>query len=365
LVAVPGSSPVQKYVFYNKEGGADPPNAVTCSEAHGYGMLISVFMAGYDPRAKADFNALYRFYKAHPSGIEPSLMAWQQVKVGGKIVNAPDGADSATDGDLDIAYALLLADKQWGSGGSINYKQAAIASMRGTMRKVVNQPEWILKLGDWASNGSAKYGKATRTSDFMLNHLRVFAAADPAYAGKWNAVFRKTCSIVNHQYTDGGSSDTGLMPDFMRKAANGEYVPAAANFLESRHDGDYYYNACRTPWRLAMDYLLTGDTSIKDQLMTLNEWIEAKAKAKPGNIRAGYYVKNGPNGQSFVNYGELCFECPFAVSAMMSPEFQPWLNALWSSMTQNHPIASEDYYGNTLKMLVMITVSGNWWTPAD
>ena len=32
----------------------------------------------------------------------------------------PGGTDSAFDGDCDIAYALLLADAQWGSAGAID-----------------------------------------------------------------------------------------------------------------------------------------------------------------------------------------------------------------------------------------------------
>ena len=41
---------------------------------------------------------------------------------GGCKFPTPDGKSySATDGDLDIAFGLLLADKQWGSAGAINY----------------------------------------------------------------------------------------------------------------------------------------------------------------------------------------------------------------------------------------------------
>ena len=39
-----------------------------------------------------------------------------------------DHTGSATDGDMDIAYSLLLADNLWGSHGKINYKEEAIRS---------------------------------------------------------------------------------------------------------------------------------------------------------------------------------------------------------------------------------------------
>ena len=49
------------------------------SEGQGYGMLITAIMAGYDPDAQTYFDGLYAFYKAHPSSINPRLMAWKQI----------------------------------------------------------------------------------------------------------------------------------------------------------------------------------------------------------------------------------------------------------------------------------------------
>ena len=45
-------------------------------------------------------------------------MAWQQAIINDEIVDV-NGVDSALDGDMDIAYSLLLADKQWGSDGRL------------------------------------------------------------------------------------------------------------------------------------------------------------------------------------------------------------------------------------------------------
>ena len=95
---------------------------LTVSEAHGYGMLLAALMAGHDPaRADRSSTACTRYFRDHPSGITPSLMAWYQ----NKSCENVEGTDSASDGDLDIAYALLLADKQWGSCGAIDYRGEA------------------------------------------------------------------------------------------------------------------------------------------------------------------------------------------------------------------------------------------------
>ena len=58
----------------------------------------------------------------------------------------------------------------------------------------------------------------------------------------------------------------------------------------------------------------------------------------------------------------LAFVAPFAVAATVSSENQQWLNTLWRVVAQT-PLEASDYYGNTIKLLSMIVVSGNWWAP--
>lgn len=349
----------QYYVFYNREGYSYPPEAVSSSEGHGYGMLTTVLMAGYDPDAKTYFDGLYRFYKAHPSVIDPALMAWQQVKDSkGNIIDNPDGGnDSATDGDMDIAYALLLADKQWGSSGSINYKAEGKKVIKAIMNKEVHKTEWTLKLGDWASDSHSKYGKATRPSDFMLSHLKAFQTASGD--ANWSKVIDKTYSVINTMYKT-YSPSAGLLPDFVVK--NGStYEPAPAKFLDNEPTANTYnYNSCRTPWRITIDNLLTGDKRALDQLKTMNKWIKNKTGGKVKNIKAGYDLKG--NVLKNNNYNDMAFTAPFAVSAMIDSSNQDWLNNLWKAMASSKT-ADGAYFDNSIRLLVMITVSGNWWTP--
>ena len=76
-------------------------------------------MAGADPSAKNTYDGLFNFYKDHRNK-HGYLMAWSQDKNCKSI-----DPSSATDGDMDIAYSLLLADKQWGSNGAVNYLEEA------------------------------------------------------------------------------------------------------------------------------------------------------------------------------------------------------------------------------------------------
>ena len=112
------------------EGGS-APDSITVSEAHGYGMLALALMAGADPEAQTAFNGMYHYRADHPARSSPHLMAWNQVEGCGNAGEEHGGDNSATDGDLDIAYALLLADKAWGSDGRIDYRAGRARHDRG------------------------------------------------------------------------------------------------------------------------------------------------------------------------------------------------------------------------------------------
>src|SRR5438067_10283945 len=68
----------QLYVASNLEGQNDDPKTIAVSEGHGYGMVITALMAGHDANAHAQFDQLYAFFRAHPSGLTPNLMSWRQ-----------------------------------------------------------------------------------------------------------------------------------------------------------------------------------------------------------------------------------------------------------------------------------------------
>ena len=363
LVDVAAASPRQSYVFYTRESNSTGTSgAVSCSEGQGYGMLLAAYLAGADANAREDFDALSRFYDSHRSRIEPALMGWQQVQQGSQVVNNPSGGnDSATDGDLDIAYAFLVADNQWGSTGAIDYRAKGLAMLRGVSHGLLATGDKHLRLGDWVTEGDAKYGPATRTSDFFLGHLKAFESFDGTLG--FSQARATTVAIASAQMTSGGRAATGLLPDFMTKAS-GTWAPVASGFLEGTHDGDYHYNACRTPWRLGTYELSTGDLAMHAGLTNLNAFIRRSAGDNPHNVRAGYRVGSGTPGQSYANYEDLSFTAPFLVSAAIDAQNQGWMNALWDTVAEGSPTSSDVYFGNSIRMISVLVASGNWWSPA-
>src|SRR5205823_12728990 len=128
-------------------------------------------------------------------------------------------------------------------------------------------------------------------------------------------VYDRVSATVNYQFAN-GSATTGLLPDFMVQSGS-NFVPVTGKYLESTHDGDFSYNACRTPWRLAMSYIVDGRTDLLASQQATASWIRAATGGVPTKIRAGYYVRNGTNGNAFATWDDLAFTAPMAVNAML------------------------------------------------
>ncbi|MET9348243.1 glycosyl hydrolase family 8 [Streptomyces termitum] len=319
------------------------------AEAQGYGMVIAATMAGADPDAKKIFDGLVKWKIDHPSSVNPDLLAAEQ-DVNCRSVN---GGDGATDGDMDVAYGLLLADKQWGSAGTYDYKALALKHIAAIKKDEVNPTTKLLKLGDWTSSGDQYYW-LSRTSDWMVDHFRAFRAASGD--STWDAV--RTAhqnQIANLQSTYAAS--TGLLPDFVVNT-NTTPKPAPGQVLEDPNDGQYWWNACRTPWRIAADAVTSGDAKSLAAARKLNGWIKTKTGGDPNKIAIGYKL----NGTQISSGSEAAFFAPFAVAAATDPGSQAWLDSLWNKMVAT-PIDNSSYFSASIQLQVMITVSGNHWVP--
>src|SRR6185312_15859440 len=106
----------------------------TVSEGIGYGMLIGVFM-----NDQSMFDALWSFAKGHNDG--HGLMTW--CIPGGS--GSCSGGGAATDGDEDMAYALLMASQQWPSKAS--YVSDATALINAILQYEVDGSN-VVKPGD-------------------------------------------------------------------------------------------------------------------------------------------------------------------------------------------------------------------------
>lgn len=336
----------QYYVWV--EGSVETNECV--SEGQGYGMIIMALMAGYDKESQKIYDGLYRYFKAHPSKRSPYLMAWAQTET----LEDVDGS-SAADGDIDIAYSLLLANAQWGSNGAINYLQEAQLAIEALKEQEINTETYSVLLSNAVVPQSGDYYD-TRCSDFMPAHFKAFGKA--THDNFWNKVADTNYDLfkfLQHQY----SPAAGLVPDFVEHV-NKNLGAARPNYLESKYDGAYNYNACRVPWRIATDFIINGDGRSKQFVEKINKWLRKKTGNNPANICAGYTLEGDALANR--NFEAMSFIASFSVGAMVDFNNQEWLNKLWDYIF-NFDIDQFDYYGNTIKMITLIILSGNYWAP--
>jgi endo-1,4-beta-D-glucanase Y len=323
------------------------------AEAQGYGLEIFALMAGADPDAQASFDSVLKFVLAHPSSITPGLLAAEQ----DSSCKSVNGSDSATDGDLAVAYGLLLADRQWGSAGTYNYKGLAVSRINAIKAGEINPTTHLPLLGDWSSPGD-KYYNSTRPSDFMIDHFRAFKAATGD--ATWDQVIAATSGLVTAQQNTYAPA-TGLIADFIVSTNTTSPKPAAANFLEGSTDGQYSYNSVRVPWHLGADGAVFANAASKAQSQRLTAWIKAKVGNDPTKVRAGYKL----DGTTAVSYLDPEFVATLGPAAMNDASNQAWLDAVWNYTAAAATGSGIDtYYGSSLILQSMIVMSGNFWNPA-
>ena len=325
--------------FYVRMKGVGPgvQNTVTTSEAHGYGMIIFALMSDLDGEAKRHFDGMYDLFDRNRSKINPANMSWTIASAGGQ------RSTSATDGDMDVAYALLLAHVKWGSKGQVDYLKQALRTIESGIKAGDFSPSGRTKLGDWDRD---KWN--TRASDWMPGHFRAYRkyTEDPFWDRASSTVYELIAKIQKEH-----SPVTGLMPDFI---IGQEALPAPKNYLKEGTEG-FSWNACRFPLRIALDYAHYGSSDSKRALIPILDWVIAATGGDPRRIMAGYFL----NGRPQVSYSEAAFTAPLVAAAMIDRKYQAFINAGWDAISEMR----SDYYNDSLTLLSLLAISGLWTKP--
>ena len=315
-----------KGTFVNTGTQEDP---VALSESQGYGMLITLLAAQKGYTKEDQFMRLFHYYKANRISEQNTLMKWQQKK-------SPNGWSSvdqnnATDGDLDIAYALIQADKLWPDSFE-QYGLAAQQLLASIKAHNYSEKTGLLTVGNWATVDS-KAETMIRTSDMIPHYFETFAAytKDPFWT-KWEAHTTKALTQMSQQ------TSTGLLPDFAWVTAS-SITPLKPNEIAGKNDGDYAYNAARVPLRLA-------DSDKPEVKKTLDKMLMFFEKQPV--IYGGYTLK----GKPLVKNQSNSFSAPILYATKGDKNF----SNLYASQRWifNYAIVGKDYYGDTLKVLVLL-----------
>jgi endo-1,4-beta-D-glucanase Y len=326
----------------------------TQSEGHGYGMLTFALMAGHDPDAKKIFDSLDRVRKAFPSSSDPRLMSWALPETGDTTLKSQP---PATDGDQDMAYALLLAYDQWGDEPHNHYLAEASSVIAGMEDKYITSGSGAyfprLNIGDPNHLGSvAPESKPflTRPSDYMVDHFRAFHAATGHAV--WTDLEKGSLGILDQVK----NPSTGLVPDFV--VADPPQPSTTGTGDEDLCYACFDYNSCRVPWRQAVAVAHYGVAGSRALLGTMVKWASAKFAGDPTLFTAGFQLDGTP--EPGVDYTDAAFTSPIAAAGIATAD-QTWVDNGWAAMKD---VGGDDYYGGSITLLSMLLVSGNWWLPS-
>lgn len=249
---------------------------IALSEGQGYGMYISALAAKRGWGSQKHFAKLNNFYLKYRETIDQkktALMSWRIVEKNGQW--RTDKKNSATDGDLFIAQALLMASKQWKNS---NYKKEAKVLLQDILRYEYNFGTGTLTVGNWADYKS-KYYNIMRTSDVMPVFFDNFyqATGDSRWLKIKNTMLERLNQLSEQH-------KTGLVPDFAWVSATNA-KPVKAKTVATENDGNYSVNACRVPMMLA---------NCQDSLARKILKKMMKFFSKQQTLTAGYTLKGKP-----------------------------------------------------------------------
>lgn len=308
----------------------DAPNEnQTVSEGIAYGMLLSVFA-----NDKELFDGLWLFYQDHSNN--NGVMHWR--------INGCDeviGQNGATDAELDAAYALIVADKRWGNTGTVNYKNAATSLISIIKSHEVEASTHVLKPGDAWGGASV-----TNPSYFTPGYFRVFGTYtnDETF---WNTVVSKSYTILNANLSQ-NNAVYNLVSDWCN--AEGNYASDASGYYNQGKS--YYYDAARTPWRIATDYIWYEDASALNYTNLCIDFVNAEGgfdKIYPGYSQAGVAINT--------TYKDATFTGAYANAAMSSSN-QNFVNDGYDELKSQ---TTDAYFGATLRVIYMYFMSGNFY----
>jgi len=313
-------------------------NNDTASEGIAYGMLIGVYM-----NDRPMFDALWNYARSKLDG--NGLMTWHWSSTGSIIDQG-----GATDADQDMAWALLMADKQWPTGG---YLSAATTLIGNIYSHEVDQGG-VLKPGD-------NFGGASQTnpSYFAPSYYRVFARV--TNNSGWMNVLNTSYSILNK-----AAGTYGLVPNWVNSSGSGVNGPG------NDGNGVYFgYDACRTPWRIALDWCENGEPQAQAYLEKIVGFYAMKnAAGGLGVIRDGYTGAGAMPPANPSNLGSytagMAFIGPGGVAAM-DGNHDDFASQIYATLVYdtNTAIINANgiftYFNGSWGVLSLLTMSGNFW----
>ncbi len=239
------------------------------------------------------FDRVWAWTKRHLQRSD-GLFSWKFTGTSGGAA-VIDDANSATDADTDIAYALLQAGTRWQRP---QYVQDALPIIQGIWDKetALTGTGRHLTAGNWAA---ASGTLVLNPSYFSPAAYRLFTQYDTKH--DWDAVIKtgyedlQATSLLMQQ-----SGKPFLPPDWAQiDLSSGAYQPFSGKETASL---DYSFDAFRVFWRIAFDYQQSRDVRAKQYLQQVtafdHEW-------ETNSRLCSLYVYSSPDDRCHLDMGTM------------------------------------------------------------
>jgi len=320
---------LNNFYIEGKCGGADcarikfdePENTV--SEGIGYAMIMMVYFSDATTSYQTHFDKLWKYYQNFKNN--NGFMHW---KIGG--FSGAVEQNGATDAELDVALALIMAYYQFGDA---KYQTDATALINKIWQYEMNS-DGLHKPGDnWDNDKNPSYVAPAAFELFK----------DLGNSANWTTALSRNYTFLK---ANQNSSTAGLPSDW----ANADGSPKKCTYCGyGPSDGKQYgQDAVRAPWRWATAKAWFGHADAGTLLSKLGTWVNGK---NPGEIKGPIKLDGTMGTVANASYlGSLM------CALMDKSAYQNKLNSYWASWAT---ITGDTYFNSAMQILTGLLVSGN------
>jgi len=334
-------------------------NQTTVSEGIAYGMLITAYMGD-----KQLFDNLLNYYSARTNCRGMMNWIYKDCETGDNKKNG------ATDADIDIAFALLVAAKQWPQDTRYKQKASMVIDSLQKYCFVVCNGEIVQKPGDdfggcYCTNPSyysPGYYKIFGLFKKQEGNLNAYSFWEKAYFDVYSTLLKNAHPITGLVYAWTNFEGKDPQNCYYEVTGSGTY-------------NSYQYDACRTPWRITMDYVWFGNEQARDYLQRISRFVQAPIYAQYDSKGTIWYGAGGiqnivdsywTNGLRRINpdYADwghrhaIAFVGSFALASMATSQSNVDI-----CMNELSTLQALRYYESSLGLLYSLLASGNFWNP--
>lgn len=241
-------------------------DGVTTSEGQSYTMLRAVWQDD-----QPTFDKSWQWTKEILQRNDDRLFAWLFGKRADGtfgVLTDQGGNNAASDGDTDIAYALLMAYARWGDRSYLEEARLIIADIWEHEVVIIGGKPYL------AANNWEKQLQNDRIlvnpSYFAPYAYRTFAVVDPEH--NWDDLIQTSYDVLLQSIRASFSEAPGVLPpDWLVL----DRTTAAVRRAEPNHRSDYSFDAMRIPWRIALDWVWYRSEDAKQVLQAMRFFSDA------------------------------------------------------------------------------------------